>query len=105
MELLFTLQRINRTSLFTSSTQPKPVERKQATLSDPSTLAVCLGSLKVDLEQVQCYLSRKGLPILIIKIVTENPSHTVFLEAVKLAVALLNGGNREVQVIMLHGIM
>ena len=43
-------------------------------------LAVCLGSLKVELEEVQCLLNDGALTVLI-KMITSNPSHSVFQEA------------------------
>ncbi len=69
-----------------------------AVLCDPESLAVCLGTRRVELSTVQCYLNNCGLTSLIIKMITNSPHHEVFLEAVTLAVGLLNGGNREVQV-------
>lgn len=71
---------------------------KELILCDPECLAVCLGPRKVELPTVQCYLNSCGLTNLIIKMITNSPHQEVFLEAVNLAVALLKGGNREVQV-------
>ena len=77
---------------------PVGAKDKDYLLSDPKELAVCLGSVKVELAEVQCYLNRCGATTLIITQILSNPAHDVFLEAVKLAVAILHGGNKEVQV-------
>jgi len=66
--------------------------------SDPKKLAVCLGGYNVSLEEEQCYLNRCGVVHLIIKLIKTSPSHNVFLEVIELAVAMLNGGNPDVQV-------
>ena len=47
---------------------------------------------------VQLKLNSHGMASLVIKQVRNSPSHQVFLEAVLLGVALLNGGNKSVQV-------
>lgn len=88
-------RKISRTAAVLTST--KLVNQEQPTFSNPNMLAVCLGSLKVELEGVQCFLNDGALTVLIIKMITGNPSPSVFKEAVKLAVALLKGGNRAVQ--------
>ena len=53
------------------------------------------GEIPVD---VQLKLNNHGMASLVIKQVSNAPSHPVFLEAVLLGVALLNGGNKQVQV-------
>ena len=67
-------------------------------LSNPADLAVCLGPLKLKLEDVQTRLNHCGLTSLIVKLITNTQHDTVMLETVKLAVALLIGGHRGVQV-------
>jgi len=67
-------------------------------LSDPKRLAVCLGGYDIPLEEEQCYLNHGGMVHLIIKLIRTSPSHNVFLEVIELAVAMLNGGNPDVQV-------
>lgn len=67
-------------------------------LMDPSDLAVCLGPLRLKLEEVQTRLNQCGLTSLIVKLITSTQHDTVMLETVKLAVALLIGGHRGVQV-------
>lgn len=57
-----------------------------------------LGPLKLKLGEVQSRLNRCGLTSLIVKLITSTQHDTVMLETVKLAVALLKGGHREVQV-------
>jgi len=66
--------------------------------SDTKKLAVCLGGYNVSLEEEQCYLNRCGMVHLIIKLIKTSPSQNVFLEVIQLAVAMLNGGNADVQV-------
>ena len=61
-------------------------------------LLVCLGKESLTLEQVQNQLDSCNLTKLIVKIIERSPPHPVVLEAVKLAVALLTGGNKQVQV-------
>ena len=72
-------------------------------LSDPKKLAVCLGGYDIPLEEEQCYLNRCGVVHLIIKLIKTSPSHNVFLEVIELAVAMLSGGNPDVQVSCLGG--
>lgn len=67
-------------------------------LSHKDELAVCLGPLRLKLEEVQSRLNHCGLTSLIVKLITSTQHDTVMLETVKLAVALLKGGHREVQV-------
>ena len=67
-------------------------------LSNRDDLAVCLGPLKLKLEEVQSRLNQCGLTSLIVRLITSTQHDTVMLETVKLAVALLKGGHRGVQV-------
>ena len=67
-------------------------------LMNNSDLAVCLGPLKLKLEEVQSRLNHCGLTSLIVKLITSTQHDTVMLETIKLAVALLIGGHRGVQV-------
>ena len=67
-------------------------------LSNMDDLTVCLGPLKSKLEQVQTRLNQCGVTSLIVKLITSTQHDTVMLETVKLAVAMLKGGHRGVQV-------
>ena len=79
-------------------TLPFPKTSSIENLSNKEELAVSLGPLKLKLDQVQSRLNRCGLTSLIVKLITSTQHDTVMLETVKLAVALLKGGHREVQV-------
>ena len=57
-----------------------------------------LGPNKLKLGDVQTRLNQCGLTSLIVKLITSTQHNTVMLETVKLAVALLIGGHRGVQV-------
>ena len=74
------------------------LRRESIQLSNPVKLSVCLGGYDVSLETEQCYLNHCGMVHLIVKLFMTTPSHNVFLEVVQLAVAMLNGGNADVQV-------
>ena len=74
------------------------LRRESIQLSNPAKLSVCLGGYDVSLETEQCYLNHCGMVHLIVKLFMTTPSHDVFLEVVQLAVAILNGGNADVQV-------
>ena len=74
------------------------LRRESIQLSNPEKLSVCLGGYDVSLETEQCYLNHCGMVHLIVKLFMTTPSHDVFLEVVQLAVAMLNGGNADVQV-------
>lgn len=79
-------------------TLPFPKPPSVSDLSNPKDLAVCLGPVRLKLERVQSWLNVCGLPSLIVKLITSTQHDTVMLETVKLAVALLIGGHRGVQV-------
>ena len=61
-------------------------------------LAVALGEQGVTLDRIQDRLNNCKLSALVVRVVKRSPTDGVFLEAIKLAVALLHGGNRKVQV-------
>ncbi len=61
-------------------------------------LLVSLGKNGLNLEEVQKTLDSCNLTGLLIKIIKRAPPHGIVLEAIKLAVALLEGGNKQVQV-------
>lgn len=67
-------------------------------LLDKDSLPVCLGNIELTLHKVQCRLNDCKLAQLIIGLIKDHPAYEVFLKAVELAVALLNSGNRDVQV-------
>ena len=77
---------------------PFPKAAAVTNLSNHDDLTVCLGPLKLKLEQVQTRLNQCGLTSLIVKLITSTQHDTVMLETVKLAVAMLKGGHRGVQV-------
>lgn len=49
-------------------------------------------------RQIQKILNRAGAADLVVDLIMKNPSHKVFVQSVELAIALLDGGNTEVQV-------
>ena len=67
-------------------------------LLDKDSLPVCLGNGDLSLHKVQCRLNDCKLAQLIIGLIKDHPAYEVFLKAVELAVALLNSGNKDVQV-------
>ena len=52
----------------------------------------------LSLPELQCMLDENGATDLVIDLIVGEPSHTVFLECLHLAIALLEGGNSSVQV-------
>ena len=74
--------------------------KREKNPSDPKKLAVCLGGYDIPLEEKQSYLNRCGVVHLIIKLIK---THNVFLKVIELAVAVLSGGNADVQVSCLGG--
>ena len=61
-------------------------------------LLVSLGKNCLNLEEIQKVLDACNLTGLIVKIIKRSPPHGIVLEAIRLAVALLEGGNKQVQV-------
>ena len=57
----------------------------------------CLQLTAVILPQVQCQLDKEGASSLVIDLVIKNSSNRVFLESVELGIALLEGGNTNIQ--------
>nr|XP_045591982.1 inositol 1,4,5-trisphosphate receptor-like isoform X4 [Procambarus clarkii] len=50
------------------------------------------------LAEVQCDLAKKGAAVLVVDLVMKSQNrHRIFVEAVELGIALLEGGNREIQ--------
>ena len=94
---MFTLHFVCYVQRKTSRTLQR-LRRESIQLSNPVKLSVCLGGYDVSLETEQCYLNHCGMVHLIVKLFMTTPSHNVFLEVVQLAVAMLNGGNADVQV-------
>jgi len=82
----------------TSRAKLQTRREKTEILSDPKKLAVCLGGYDIPLEEEQCYLNRCGVVHLIINLIKTSPSHKIFLAVIQLAVAMLKGGNADVQV-------
>lgn len=89
------------------STASSPFISSKLVLEDE--LSVCISGCKYSLHEVQCKLNDHGLTELIINLImmnsSENEVHTfpyeVFIQALKLAVAILNEGNEVVQVSLL----
>ena len=50
---------------------------------------------------LQCRLEREGAADLIIDLIIKDTSNKIFLETVELGIALLEGGNEEIQVYLL----
>lgn len=53
----------------------------------------------VTLYEMQCQLNTSGATDLVIDIIMKKPSYLVFLECIKLAISLLEGGNHLIQVL------
>ena len=86
----------------TSITLPPPPISFFNNANRGGPLLVSLGNDNLTLEEVQKRLDSCHLTGLIIKIIKQSPTHLIVLEAVKLAVAILEGGNKKVQVIELY---
>lgn len=52
----------------------------------------------VTLFDMQCQLNACGATDLVIDIIMQKPSYYVFVECIKLAISLLEGGNSSIQV-------
>lgn len=65
-------------------------------------LLVCLGDQEIVLETVQNRMNDCNLTKLVVNTIKSSPCHPVMIAAVELAVALLNNGNRYVQVCYEH---
>lgn len=61
-------------------------------------LLVSLGNSEVTLEKIQNRMNDCNVTRLVVNIIMSSPSHNVMMAAIGLAVALLNNGNRYVQV-------
>ncbi|XP_013415241.1 inositol 1,4,5-trisphosphate receptor [Lingula anatina] len=70
-------------------------KRKKSEGSGPG--AVVLSRADMTLAEVQCHLDAHGASDLVVDLVINNFSHKVFLEAVELGIALLEGGNSTIQ--------
>ena len=57
-----------------------------------------LSRAELTLAQVQNQLDQQGASILVIDLVVKNSSNRVFQESVELGIALLEGGNPNIQV-------
>lgn len=65
---------------------------------DEDSMLVSLGDTTMNIEVVQNRMNDCNVTKLVVNIIKNNPSHSVLMAAIKLAVALLNDGNRFVQV-------
>lgn len=58
---------------------------------------------EMSLAEVQCHLDREGASDLVIDLIMNATSDRIFQESILLAIALLEGGNPVIQVIILLG--
>ena len=70
---------------------------KAGQTSDQGTGSIRLRS-GLTLTELQCMLDENGATDLVIDLIIGEPSNSVFLECLHLAIALLEGGNGTVQV-------
>jgi hypothetical protein len=61
------------------------------------TLLVCLGDSSITMDTVQNRLNSFGVTKLVVNTIMNNPSYNVMVRSINLAVAMLNGGNHNVQ--------
>ena len=67
-------------------------------MSGPGT--VILSRAMMTLSEVQCHLDRQGASNLVVELVIQNPNQNIFLKSVELGIALLEGGNPNIQTSM-----
>ncbi|XP_071809962.1 inositol 1,4,5-trisphosphate receptor-like isoform X2 [Asterias amurensis] len=71
--------------------------RNQASMTISGPGSVVLSRAEMTLSEVQCQLDKEGASSLVIDLVIKNSSNRVFLESVELGIALLEGGNTNIQ--------
>nr|Q8WSR4.1 RecName: Full=Inositol 1,4,5-trisphosphate receptor; Short=ApIP3R [Patiria pectinifera]BAB84088.1 inositol 1,4,5-trisphosphate receptor [Patiria pectinifera] len=64
-----------------------------------------LSRAEMTLAEVQCQLDKEGASSLVIDLVIKNSSNRVFLESVELGIALLEGGNTNIQKSIINCLM
>ena len=62
---------------------------------------VKLSRIDMTLCQIQCQLDKNGASDLVIDLVMTSNSRRVFLESIELGIALLEGGNSVIQVVLM----
>lgn len=70
-------------------------KRRGLMMSGPGS--VMLSRAKMTLSEVQNHLDREGASDLVVDLITNNSSSRIFFEVVELGIALLEGGNSNVQ--------
>ena len=106
MTLYFTQGEKLRTSLIALYFNPeelpfrsnKEVAKKKK--EDDTNSTVFLYRANKTLFDMQCMMDANGATDLVIDLIMAEPSPNIFLECIQLAIALLNGGNSAVQVII-----
>lgn len=58
---------------------------------------ILLSRAMMTLSEVQCHLDRQGASNMVVELVIQNPNQQIFLRAVELGIALLEGGNPTIQ--------
>lgn len=58
---------------------------------------ILLSRAMMTLSEVQCHLDRQGASNLVVELVIQNPNQNIFLRSVELGIALLEGGNPNIQ--------
>jgi len=61
---------------------------------------IFLSRAMMTLSEVQCHLDRQGASNLVVELVIQNPNQNIFLRSVELGIALLEGGNPNIQASM-----
>ncbi len=79
---------------------PKTSQHQAVKLSQPGDQGADVVRLRsgLSLPELQCMLDENGATDLVIDLIIGEPSHSVFLDCLYLAIALLEGGNENVQV-------
>lgn len=105
--MLFTFQADNLRTLllkryfgdnYSKIAEPADEKLSQAKDSSLRSEARLLRRAGVTLFEMQCQLNSSGATDLIIDIIMKKPSYHVFVECIKLAISLLEGGNHLIQV-------
>ena len=76
----------------------KKEKKRESYLATNGPGNVYLTRANRSLYEMQCMMDQNGATDLVIDLVMEDPSPSVFHESIQLAIALLEGGNGSVQV-------
>ncbi|XP_038054419.1 inositol 1,4,5-trisphosphate receptor isoform X2 [Patiria miniata] len=82
-----------------------PSGRGQTNVTSSGPGSVVLSRAEMTLAEVQCQLDKEGASSLVIDLVIKNSSNRVFLESVELGIALLEGGNTNIQKSIINCLM